>query len=64
MTYLDAYADPDASYLVVLTADGQAQVRPAFLGLPAGSDVLHGADSLAGCHDYLARRARVREVAR
>ena len=64
MTYLDAYADPDASYLVVLTADGQPQVRPAFLALPAGSDVLHGADSLAGCHDYLARETRVREVAR
>jgi uncharacterized protein YbdZ (MbtH family) len=64
MTYLDAYADPDASYLVILSPDGQAQVRPAFLTLPAGSAVLHGVDSLAGCYDYLARRSRRAEVTR
>ena len=64
MTYLDAFADPDASYLVVLLPNGQPQVRPAFLALPAGCSVLHGADSLAGCHEYLARRPEPAEVSR
>ncbi|GAA4197882.1 MbtH family protein [Streptosporangium oxazolinicum] len=47
------FDDEDASFLVLVNAEGQHSLWPAFADVPAGWEIAHGADSRAGCLAYV-----------
>lgn len=49
------FDDPDASYLVVVNAESQHALWPAFADLPAGWTVVLPATSRQACLDHVER---------
>ncbi|WP_329079703.1 MULTISPECIES: MbtH family protein [unclassified Streptosporangium] len=47
------FDDEDASFLVLVNAEGQHSLWPAFADVPAGWEIAHGEDSRAGCLAYV-----------
>ncbi|MGC5016036.1 MbtH family protein [Streptosporangium sp. DT93] len=47
------FEDEDASYLVLVNAEGQHSLWPAFAEIPAGWEVAHGEASRAACLAYV-----------
>jgi len=47
------FDDDGASFLVLVNAEGQHSLWPAFADVPAGWEIAHGEDSRAGCLAYV-----------
>jgi MbtH protein len=47
------FENPDASYLVLVNAENQHSLWPAFAEVPAGWTVVHGPDQRQACLDYV-----------
>lgn len=47
------FENPDASYLVLVNAENQHSLWPAFAEVPAGWTVVHGPDRRQTCLDYV-----------
>jgi MbtH protein len=47
------FEDPQATYLVLLNAEGQYSLWPEFAPVPAGWSVAHERDSRQACLDYI-----------
>jgi uncharacterized protein YbdZ (MbtH family) len=47
------FEDPDGRYLVLVNAEDQHSLWPAFLDVPAGWTVTFGADTRAACLAYV-----------
>ncbi|MGK5730540.1 MbtH family protein [Streptomyces sp. URMC 124] len=47
------FEDNDARYLVLVNAENQHSLWPAFAEVPDGWTAVHGEDSLQACTDYV-----------
>ncbi|RJL20551.1 MbtH family protein [Bailinhaonella thermotolerans] len=47
------FENPDGSYLVLVNAENQHSLWPAFAEVPAGWTVAHGEDTRQACLDYI-----------
>ncbi|MER5627728.1 MbtH family protein [Streptosporangium sp. NPDC002544] len=47
------FDDESAPFLVLVNAEGQHSLWPAFADVPGGWEVAHGEDSRAGCLAYV-----------
>ncbi|MEO3974464.1 MbtH family protein [Streptomyces sp. CAU 1734] len=53
MTATNPFEDADASYRVLVNAENQHSLWPAFAEIPAGWTVVHGEDSREACLEYV-----------
>ncbi|SCL25273.1 MbtH family protein [Micromonospora inyonensis] len=53
MAATNPFEDDDARYLVLVNAENQHSIWPAFAAVPAGWSVVHGEDSRSGCLEYV-----------
>ncbi|MGW3045786.1 MbtH family protein [Kitasatospora sp. NPDC001159] len=47
------FEDPDAEYLVLVNAEGQYSLWPAFAEVPAGWDTVFGTAGRAACLEHI-----------
>ncbi|MFD7841140.1 MbtH family protein [Streptomyces sp. NPDC059761] len=47
------FEDPDASYLVLVNAEGQHSLWPSFVEVPAGWNTVHGPAGRQECLDHV-----------
>ncbi|WP_018681937.1 MbtH family protein [Actinokineospora enzanensis] len=47
------FDDPDGRFLVLVNAEGQHSLWPAFTEVPGGWTVAHGEDTRQACLDYV-----------
>lgn len=47
------FDDEDGRFLVLRNDEGQYSIWPSFIDVPAGWQVVHGADSRAACLQYV-----------
>jgi MbtH protein len=47
------FENPDGSYYVLVNAEGQHSLWPAFVEVPSGWDAVHGEASRDACVDYI-----------
>ncbi|TDC83587.1 MbtH family protein [Micromonospora sp. KC606] len=53
MAATNPFEDDDARYLVLVNAENQHSIWPAFAAVPAGWSIAHGEDSRQGCIEYV-----------
>ncbi len=53
MSATNPFEDDDARYLVLVNAEQQYSLWPAFAAVPAGWTVAHGEDTRQGCTAYV-----------
>ncbi|MCD2462846.1 MULTISPECIES: MbtH family protein [unclassified Streptomyces] len=53
MTATNPFEDADARYLVLVNAENQHSLWPAFAEVPNGWTTVHGEDSREGCAQYV-----------
>lgn len=47
------FENPDGSYLVLVNAEGQHSLWPAFIEVPAGWEAVHGEAARTDCLEYI-----------
>ena len=55
MTMTNPFEDENASYYSLLNDEGQYSLWPAFADVPAGWEIVHGADTRRACLDFINR---------